>query len=181
MIKAILGALESNKYVTLTFSINGGQVQIVASARSDKGVNTPPVNLLTSEDDFDNVLVKVLENLWIKGRKTKKDCEVARVQDCEVAEPEKPGKDCESARSQDCEVAEPETGKDCEVARSQDREVAEPETGKDCESARVQDCEVAEPERQEPERQEPEQAPAEPERQEPEQKTETDEMDEWED
>ena len=123
MIKAILGALESNKYVTLTFSINGGQVQIVASARSDKGVNTPPVNLLTSEDDFDNVLVKVLENLWIKGRKTKKDCEVARVQDCEVAEPE----------------------------------------------------------RQEPERQEPEQAPAEPERQDPEQKTETDEMDEWED
>ena len=123
MIKAILGALESNKYVTLTFSINGGQVQIVASARSDKGVNTPPVNLLTSEDDFDNVLVKVLENLWIKGRKT---------------------------------------GKDRESARSQDREVAEPE-------------------RQEPERQEPEQAPAEPERQEPEQKTETDEMDEWED
>ena len=120
MIKAILGALESNKYVTLTFSINGGQVQIVASARSDKGVNTPPVNLLTSEDDFDNVLVKVLENLWIKGRKT--------------------GKDRESARSQDREV-----GKDCESARSQDREVAEPE------------------------------------RQEPEQKTETDEMDEWED
>ena len=157
MIKAILGALESNKYVTLTFSINGGQVQIVASARSYKGVNTPPVNLLTSEDEFDNVLVKVLENLWIKGRKTKKDCEVARVQDCEVAEPEKPGKDCESARSQDREV-----GKDCESARSQDREVAEPE-------------------RQEPERQEPEQAPAEPERQEPEQKTETDEMDEWED
>ena len=125
MIKAILGALESNKYVTLTFSINGGQVQIVASARSDKGVNTPPVNLLTSEDDFDNVLVKVLENLWIKGRKT---------------------------------------GKDRESARSQDREV-----GKDCESARSQDREVAEPERQEPERQEPEQ------------KTETDEMDEWED
>ena len=125
MIKAILGALESNKYVTLTFSINGGQVQIVASARSDKGVNTPPVNLLTSEDDFDNVLVKVLENLWIKGRKT---------------------------------------GKDLESARSQDREV-----GKDCESARSQDREVAEPERQEPERQEPEQ------------KTETDEMDEWED
>ena len=142
MIKAILGALESNKYVTLTFSINGGQVQIVASARSDKGVNTPPVNLLTSEDDFDNVLVKVLENLWIKGRKT--------------------GKDRESARSQDREV-----GKDCESARSQDREVAEPER--------------QEPERQEPERQEPEQAPAEPERQEPEQKTETDEMDEWED
>lgn len=137
MIKAILGALESNKYVTLTFSINGGQVQIVASARSDKGVNTPPVNLLTSEDDFDNVLVKVLENLWIKGRKTKKDCEIARSQECEV--------------------------------------------GKDCESARSQECEVAEPERQEPERQEPEQAPAEPERQEPEQKTETDEMDEWED
>ena len=165
MIKAILGALESNKYVTLTFSINGGQVQIVASARSDKGVNTPPVNLLTSEDEFDNVLVKVLENLWIKGRKTKKDCEVARVQDCEVAEPEKPGKDCESARSQDCEVAEPEKpGKDRESARSQDREV-----GKDCESARSQDREVAEPERQEPERQEPEQ------------KTETDEMDEWED
>ena len=162
MIKAILGALESNKYVTLTFSINGGQVQIVASARSDKGVNTPPVNLLTSEDEFDNVLVKVLENLWIKGRKTKKDCEVARVQDCEVAEPEKPGKDRESARSQDREVAEPETGKDCESARSQDREVAEPE-------------------RQEPERLEPEQAPAEPERQEPEQKTETDEEDEWED
>ena len=125
MIKAILGALESNKYVTLTFSINGGQVQIVASARSDKGVNTPPVNLLTSEDDFDNVLVKVLENLWIKGRKT---------------------------------------GKDRESARSQDRE-----GGKDCESARSQDREVAEPERQEPERQEPEQ------------KTETDEMDEWED
>ena len=137
MTKAILGALESNKYVTLTFSINGGQVQIVASARSDKGVNTPPVNLLTSEDDFDNVLVKVLENLWIKGRKT---------------------------------------GKDRESARSQDREV-----GKDCESARSQDREVAEPERQEPERQEPEQALAEPERQEPEQKTETDEMDEWED
>ena len=156
MIKAILGALESNKYVTLTFSINGGQVQIVASARSDKGVNTPPVNLLTSEDDFDNVLVKVLENLWIKGRKTKKDCEVAR--------------------SQDREVAEPETGKDCESARSQDREVAEPETGKDCESARSQDREVAEPEKQESE-----QAPAEPERQEPEQKTETDEEDEWED
>ena len=163
MIKAILGALESNKYVTLTFSINGGQVQIVASARSDKGVNTPPVNLLTSEDEFDNVLVKVLENLWIKGRKTKKDCEVARVQDCEVAEPEKPGKDCESARSQDCEVAEPE------------------KPGKDRESARSQDREVAEPERQEPERLEPEQAPAEPERQEPEQKTETDEEDEWED
>ena len=156
MIKAILGALESNKYVTLTFSINGGQVQIVASARSDKGVNTPPVNLLTSEDDFDNVLVKVLENLWIKGRKTGKDCESARSQDCEVAEPET-GKDCEIARSQDCEVAEPETGKDCEIARSQDREVAEPE------------------------RQEPEQAPAEPERQETEQKTETDEEDEWED
>ena len=89
MIKAILGALESNKYVTLTFSINGGQVQIVASARSDKGVNTPPVNLLTSEDDFDNVLVKVLENLWIKGRKTGKDRESARSQECEVAEPEK--------------------------------------------------------------------------------------------
>lgn len=89
MIKAILGALESNKYVTLTFSINGGQVQIVASARSDKGVNTPPVNLLTSEDDFDNVLVKVLENLWIKGRKTGKDCEIARSQDREVAEPER--------------------------------------------------------------------------------------------
>ena len=124
MIKAILGALESNKYVTLTFSINGGQVQIVASARSDKGVNTPPVNLLTSEDDFDNVLVKVLENLWIKGRKT--------------------GKDCESARSQDCEVAEPETGKDCESARSQDREVAEPEK-QESEQA------PAEPERQEPE------------------------------
>ena len=102
MIKAILGALESNKYVTLTFSINGGQVQIVASARSDKGVNTPPVNLLTSEDDFDNVLVKVLENLWIKGRKTGKDRESARSQDREV------GKDCESARSQDREVAEPE-------------------------------------------------------------------------
>lgn len=124
MIKAILGALESNKYVTLTFSINGGQVQIVASARSDKGVNTPPVNLLTSEDDFDNVLVKVLENLWIKGRKT--------------------GKDCESARSQDCEVAEPETGKDCEIARSQDREVAEPER-QETEQA------PAEPERQETE------------------------------
>ena len=124
MIKAILGALESNKYVTLTFSINGGQVQIVASARSDKGVNTPPVNLLTSEDEFDNVLVKVLENLWIKGRKT--------------------GKDRESARSQDCEVAEPETGKDCEIARSQDREVAEPER-QEPEQA------PAEPERQEPE------------------------------
>ena len=124
MIKAILGALESNKYVTLTFSINGGQVQIVASARSDKGVNTPPVNLLTSEDEFDNVLVKVLENLWIKGRKTKKDCE--------------------SARSQDREVAEPETGKDCESARSQDREVAEPEK-QESEQA------PAEPERQEPE------------------------------
>ena len=121
MIKAILGALESNKYVTLTFSINGGQVQIVASARSDKGVNTPPVNLLTSEDDFDNVLVKVLENLWIKGRKTGKDRESARSQDCEV------GKDCESARVQECEA------------------------GKDCESARVQDCEVAEPEKREPE------------------------------
>ena len=107
MIKAILGALESNKYVTLTFSINGGQVQIVASARSDKGVNTPPVNLLTSEDDFDNVLVKVLENLWIKGRKTGKDRESARSQECEVAEPE-PEKDRESARSQECEVAEPE-------------------------------------------------------------------------
>ena len=130
MIKAILGALESNKYVTLTFSINGGQVQIVASARSDKGVNTPPVNLLTSEDEFDNVLVKVLENLWIKGRKTKKDCEVARVQDCEVAEPEKPGKDCESARSQDREVAEPER---------QEPERLEPEQA------------PAEPERQEPE------------------------------
>ena len=158
MIKAILGALESNKYVTLTFSINGGQVQIVASARSDKGVNTPPVNLLTSEDDFDNVLVKVLENLWIKGRKTKKDCEVARSQDREVAEPEKPEKEGEMARSQDREVAEPE----------------KPE--KEGEMARSQDCEVAEPERQEPE-----QTPAEPERQEPEQKTETDEMDEWED
>ena len=135
MIKAILGALESNKYVTLTFSINGGQVQIVASARSDKGVNTPPVNLLTSEDDFDNVLVKVLENLWIKGRKTGKDRESARSQDCEV------GKDCESARVQECEA-----GKDREIARSQECEV-----GKDCESARVQDCEVAEPEKREPE------------------------------
>ena len=135
MIKAILGALESNKYVTLTFSINGGQVQIVASARSDKGVNTPPVNLLTSEDDFDNVLVKVLENLWIKGRKTGKDRESARSQDCEV------GKDCESARVQECEA-----GKDREIARSQECEV-----GKDCESARVQECEVAEPEKREPE------------------------------
>ena len=135
MIKAILGALESNKYVTLTFSINGGQVQIVASARSDKGVNTPPVNLLTSEDDFDNVLVKVLENLWIKGRKTGKDRESARSQDREV------GKDCESARVQECEA-----GKDREIARSQECEV-----GKDCESARVQECEVAEPEKREPE------------------------------
>ncbi len=124
MIKAILGALESNKYVTLTFSINGGQVQIVASARSDKGVNTPPVNLLTSEDDFDNVLVKVLENLWIKGRKTGKDRESARSQDREV------GKDCESARSQDREVAEPER---------QEPERLEPEQA------------PAEPERQEPE------------------------------
>ena len=35
MIKAILGALESNKYVTLTFSINGGQVQIVQRQGSE--------------------------------------------------------------------------------------------------------------------------------------------------
>lgn len=131
MIKAILGALESNKYVTLTFSINGGQVQIVASARSDKGVNTPPVNLLTSEDDFDNVLVKVLENLWIKGRKTKKDCEVARVQDCEVAEPEKPGKDCESARSQDCEVAEPERQEPEQAPAEPERQEPEQKTETD--------------------------------------------------
>ena len=60
-----------------------------------------------------------------------KDSEVARLQECEVAEPEKPEKDRERARLQECEVAEPE----------------KPE--KDRESARVQDCEVAEPEKPE--------------------------------
>jgi hypothetical protein len=59
MMKSITGALESNKYVTLTFALNGGQLQIVASARSDKGVNTLPVNVLAGLDDAENVLVKV--------------------------------------------------------------------------------------------------------------------------
>ena len=116
MIKAILGALESNKYVTLTFSINGGQVQIVASARSDKGVNTPPVNLLTSEDEFDNVLVKVLENLWIKGRKTGK----GTIEQGNKGTIEQGNKEVRSMGNR-------ETGKDCEIARSRDCEIAEPE------------------------------------------------------
>ena len=108
------------------------------------------------------VRVEIAEvNEFLAKMSVRKDCEIARVQDCEVmeqkqekegeivTEPEEkqePEKDCESARSQECEVAEPEPEKDRESARSQECEVAELEPEKDCESARSQECEVAEPE-----------------------------------
>lgn len=55
-------------------------------------------------------------------------------------------KDCESARLQDCEVMEQKQEKEGEIV-TEPEEKQEPE--KDCESARLQDCEVAEPEKPE--------------------------------
>ena len=70
------------------------------------------------------VRVEIAEvNEFLAKMSVRKDCEIARVQDCEVmeqkqekegeivTEPEEkqePEKDCESARSQECEVAKPE-------------------------------------------------------------------------
>ena len=112
------------------------------------------------------VRVEIAEvNEFLAKMSVRKDCESARLQDCEVmeqkqekegeivTEPEEkqePEKDRERARSQECEVAEPEPEKDCERARLQDCEVAEPEKPeKDRERARSQECEVAEPEKPE--------------------------------
>lgn len=83
MIKEILSALESNKFITITFARNGENIQVVASARSDKGGVTPPVNLLVDPDSLEESLAKLFDNLWIKGRKEN------RKKAASVSEPEK--------------------------------------------------------------------------------------------
>ena len=93
------------------------------------------------------VRVEIAEvNEFLAKMSVRKDCEIARLQDCEVME-QKQEKEGEIVTEPE-EKQEPE--KDRESARSQECEVAEPEKPeKDRESARVQDCEVAEPEKPE--------------------------------
>ena len=92
------------------------------------------------------VRVEIAEvNEFLAKMSVRKDCESARLQDCEVME-QKQEKEGEIVTEPE-EKQEPE--KDRERARSQECEVAEPEPEKDCERARLQDCEVAEPEKPE--------------------------------
>ena len=110
-----------------------------------------------SETGKDSEVARLQDCEVAEPEKPEKEGEMARLQDCEVAEPEKPEKDRESARVQDCEVMEQKQEKDREIVTEpeekqepeKDCEVAEPEPEKDCESARSQDCEVAEPEKPE--------------------------------
>ena len=108
------------------------------------------------------VRVEIAEvNEFLAKMSVRKDCEIARLQDCEVmeqkqekegeivTEPEEkqePEKDCEIARLQDCEVMEQKQEKEGEIV-TEPEEKQEPE--KDRESARSQDCEVAKPEKPE--------------------------------
>ena len=68
----ILEALESNKFVSLSFTMNGSNIQVCGTARSNKGVTSPPINLIVAPEELDDSLVKLLQGMWCNARRAER-------------------------------------------------------------------------------------------------------------
>ena len=101
----ILEALESNKFVSLSFTMNGSNIQVCGTARSNKGVTSPPINLIVAPEELDDSLVKLLQGMWCNARRAERNAKVST----EEAKPEdKPEETVPEAEVKPEEEAEPE-------------------------------------------------------------------------
>ena len=98
----ILEALESNKFVSLSFTMNGSNIQVCGTARSNKGVTSPPINLIVAPEELDDSLVKLLQGMWCNARRAERN---AKVPEAEAKPEEKPE---ETAAEEKPEEAVPE-------------------------------------------------------------------------
>ena len=73
----ILEALESNKFVSLSFTMNGSNIQVCGTARSNKGVTSPPINLIVAPEELDDSLVKLLQGMWCNARRAERNAKVS--------------------------------------------------------------------------------------------------------
>lgn len=106
----ILEALESNKFVSLSFTMNGSNIQVCGTARSNKGVTSPPINLIVAPEELDDSLVKLLQGMWCNARRAERNAKVPEAEaKPEEAVPEAEEKTEETAAEDKPEAeAEPE-------------------------------------------------------------------------
>lgn len=64
----IVQALKENKFIALTFTLNGDRIQVCGTARAEKGKIAEPMNLLVSAEELDGAL-NAMFGCWTKGKK----------------------------------------------------------------------------------------------------------------
>ena len=102
----ILEALESNKFVSLSFTMNGSNIQVCGTARSNKGVTSPPINLIVAPEELDDSLVKLLQGMWCNARRAERKAKVPEAEEKPEVKPE------ETAAEDKPEVKPEETPED---------------------------------------------------------------------
>ena len=84
----ILEALESNKFVSLSFTMNGSNIQVCGTARSNKGVASPPINLIVAPEELDDSLVKLLQGMWCAARRAERKAKIPEAEAKPEVKPE---------------------------------------------------------------------------------------------
>jgi len=84
----ILEALESNKFVSLSFTMNGSNIQVCGTARSNKGVTSPPINLIVAPEELDDSLVKLLQGMWCAARRAERKAKIPEAEAKPEVKPE---------------------------------------------------------------------------------------------
>lgn len=70
MIKELLEALESNKFITINLTQNGPLVMAVITGRSQKGADSPPLNVCVEPDELEKAVAAALTETWKKARQS---------------------------------------------------------------------------------------------------------------
>lgn len=75
MIKELLEALESNKFITINLTQNGPLVMAVITGRSQKGADSPPLNVCVEPDELEKAVAAALTETWKKARQSDRKSE----------------------------------------------------------------------------------------------------------
>ena len=115
----ILEALESNKFVSLSFTMNGSNIQVCGTARSNKGVTSPPINLIVAPEELDDSLVKLLQGMWCNARRAERNAKVST----EEEKPEEAVPEAEVKPEEKPEEAVPEAEAAAEVKPEEEERI----------------------------------------------------------
>ena len=130
----IVQALKENKFIALTFTLNGDRIQVCGTARAEKGKIAEPMNLLVSAEELDGAL-NAMFGCWCKGKKKEE-------KKAEVAETETDPKERETEETEETEKTDLNVGGNADAAAEEEPK-AEPETETDPKERETEETEPA--------------------------------------